>query len=96
MVGRIAGITKMSDCERTLRQLAKDNRKTGHVGGEGRDLSTAGDDETIPDWRTFCFLWFHFIYKLTNNRHAEQGNKMTLLCAWGESNSATNGSRDDV
>ena len=43
MVGRIAGITKMSDCERTLLRLTKDNRKTGHVGGEGRDLSTAGN-----------------------------------------------------
>ena len=42
MVGRITGITKMSDCERTLLRLTKDNRKTGHVGGEGRDLSTAG------------------------------------------------------
>ena len=42
MVGRIAGITKMSDCERTLLRLKKDNRKTGHVGGEDRDLSTAG------------------------------------------------------
>ena len=32
MVGRIAGITKMSDCERTLLRVTKDNRKTGHVG----------------------------------------------------------------
>ena len=42
MVGGIAGTTKVSDCERTLLRLTKDNRKTGHVGGEGRDLSTAG------------------------------------------------------
>ena len=96
MVGGIAGTTKVSDCERTLLRLTKDNRKIGHVGREGRDFSTAGVDETVTDKRTFCYLWFHSIYKLINNRHAEQGNKMTLLCAWDESNSATNGSRNDL
>ena len=96
MVGGIAGTTKVSDYERTLLRLTKDNRKTGHVGREGRDFSTAGVDETVPDKRTFCYLWFHSIYKLINNRHAEQGNKMTFPCAWDESNSATNGSRNDL
>ena len=86
----------MSDCERRLLRLTKDNRETGHEGGEGRDLPTAGGDETVPDWKTFCFRWFHFIYKFTDNRNVERGNKMTSLCAWGKSNLATNGSRNDV
>ena len=46
---------KVSDCERRLPRLTKDNCETGNEGGEGRDLSTAGGDETIPDWKTFCF-----------------------------------------
>ena len=71
-------MTKVSDCERTLLRQTKDKRKTRHVGEEGRDFSTAGDDETIPDWRTFYFTLYK---RLTNNRYAEQGNKMTLLCA---------------
>ena len=54
-------MTKVSDCERTLLRQTKDKLKTRHVGEEGRDFSTAGDDETIPDWRTFYFLSFHFI-----------------------------------
>ena len=83
---------KGSDCERRLPRLTKDNRETGHEGGEGRDLSTAA----VPDWKTFCFRWFHFIYKFTDNRNVERGNKMTSLCAWGKSNLATNGSRNDV
>ena len=87
---------KVSDCERRLPRLTKDNRETGNEGGEGRDLSTAGGDETTPDWKTFCFRWFHFKYKFTDNRNVERGNKMTLLCTWGKSNSATNGSRNDV
>ena len=87
---------KVSDCERRLPRLTKDSRETGNEGGEGRDLSTAGCDETIPDWKTFCFRWFHFKYKFTDNRNVERGNKMTLLCTWGKSNTATNGSRNDV
>ena len=68
MVGRISGMTKVSDCERTLSRQTKDKRKTRHVGEEGRDFSTAGDDETIPDWRTFYFTLYK---RLTNNRYAE-------------------------
>ena len=91
MVGRISGMTKVSDCERTLSRQTKDKRKTRHVGEEGRDFSTAGDDETIPEWRTFYFTLYK---RLTNNRYAEQGNKNDFVMRLRQI--ATNRSRHDV
>ena len=79
MVGRISGMTKVSDCERTLLRQTKDKRKTRHVAEifQLREMM-----KLFPTGGRFISCRFTLYKRLTNNRYAEQGNKMTLLCAY--------------
>ena len=81
MVGRISGMTKVSDCERTLLRQTKDKRKTRHVGKKAEIFQQREMMKLFPTGGRFISCRFTLYKRLTNNRYAEQGNKMTLLCA---------------